>query len=189
MRQAGPARPQDCRPWPARAYLDVAPTSAIAVTAIAHGQAQPLTPTIVGGEVVARTTADGYLLIEDLTLPLADVTVPAGMFGPRPVRFTDLALSLGTQLAVPIAADGPADAIAGFGRADLILAWALVADDGTAWPLGLRRAPRTTFTVAVTADDDGTLRADLAARIDGTAVEVAAGAALRDLTLTVTSAE
>lgn len=171
----------------ARAHLAVAADSDLAVTAIARGQALALTPTIVGGEVVIRTTADRYLLVEDLTLPLADVTVPAGMFGPGPVRFTDLRLTLGTQLSVPIPADGPVDAIVGFGQADLILDWSLVSADGAVLPLGMRKAPRTAFTVAITSADDGRVRADLATHIDGTAIVVTDLAALTDLTLAITS--
>ncbi|MBK9033191.1 MAG: hypothetical protein IPL61_18285 [Myxococcales bacterium] len=172
----------------ARARLDVAADGDLAVTAIARGQALALTPTIVGGEVVLRTTADHYLLVEDLTLPLADVTVPAGMLGPAPVRFTDLRLTLGTQLSVPIPVDGPLDAIVGFGKADLILDWSLVSDDGAVLPLGMRKAPRTPFTVAITTDLDGRVRADLATHIDGTAIVVTDLAALTDLTLAITSA-
>lgn len=170
-----------------RAYLDVATDSQLAVTAVAHGQPLELAPTIIGGEVVARTTADGYLLIEDLTLPLADLTVPAGVFGATPTRFTDLVVSLGTQLAVPLPPDGgELDVVAGTGRADLILDWALVDTDGTVRPLGLRRAPRTPFTVAIHRDVDGTLRAELGARTSE--VVIAGDAALTDVALAVVGA-
>lgn len=170
----------------ARAYLDVAADSQLDVTAVAHGLPLAIAPTIVGGEVVARTTADGYLLIEDLTLPLADVTVPAGVFGPTPVRFTDLVVSLGTQLAVPLPPDGEVDVVAGTGRADLILDWAMVDPDGIVRPLGLRRAPRAPFTVAIHRALDGSLHAELGARTD--AVVIAGDAALTDVALAVVSA-
>lgn len=171
----------------ARAYLDVAADSQLAVTAVAHGQPLALAPTIVGGEVVARTTADGYLLVEDLTLPLADLTVPAGVFGSTPTRFTDLVVSLGTQLAVPLPPDGgDADALSGSGRADLILDWAVVEPDGAVRPLGLRRAARAPFTVTIRRDDAGALRAELGARTGD--VLIAGDAALTDVALAVVGA-
>lgn len=171
----------------ARAHLSVTADSTVDATALARGRAEPIAPPVIGGQVVVRTTADGYLLVEDLTLALGDVTLPAGMLGEAPVRFTDLALTLGTQLAVPVADAPDAAALVGTGRADLVLDWALVDADGRLLPLGLRRAPRVPFTVAVTADADGTLRADLASRIDGTAVTIDGTAAIRDVALTVAS--
>ncbi len=173
----------------ARAHLAVTSASDLDATAVASGHALAIAPAITGGEVVVRTTADGYLLVEDLTLPVADVTLPAGMIANREVRFTDIVLRLGTQLAVPLPADGPADALVGTGRADLILDWALVDPDGTVVPLGLRKAPRTRFAVAVTTDAAGALRADVAAHVDGTAMVITATAALRDLSLAVVGAE
>jgi|JI10StandDraft_1071094.scaffolds.fasta_scaffold01001_22 hypothetical protein len=172
-----------------RAHLTVSTASDLDATAVASGHALAIAPTITGGEVVVRTTADGYLLVEDLTLPLADVTLPAGMIAERPVRFTDLVLHLGTQLAVALPADAPPDALVGTGQADLILDWALVDADGEVVPLGLRKAPRTRFAVAITADATGALRADLAAHVAGTAMIITATSALRDVSLAVVGAE
>lgn len=172
-----------------RAQLAVTSDSDLDATAVASGHALAIAPAITGGQVVVRTTADGYLLVEDLTLPLADVTLPAGMIADRPVRFTDLVLRLGTQLAVALPAEVPADALVGTGQADLILDWSLVDADGDHVPLGLRKAPRTRFAVAITADATGALRADLAAHVDGTAMIITATSALRDVSLAVVGAE
>lgn len=171
-----------------RAHLAVTADSDLDATAVASGHALAIAPAITGGQVVLRTTADGYLLVEDLTLPLADVTLPRGMIADREVRFTDLVLHLGTQLAVPLPDDGPSDALVGTGQADLILDWSLVDADGSVVPLGLRKAPRTRFAVAVTTDATDALRADVAAHVDGTAMIITATAALRDLSLAVVGA-
>lgn len=172
-----------------RAQLTVTTDSDLDATAVASGHALAIAPAITGGQVVARTTADGYLLIEDLTLPLADVTLPAGMIADRPVRFTDLMLRLGTQLAVALPDVVPDDALVGTGQADLILDWSLVDAAGDHVPLGLRKAPRTRFAVAITTDATGALRADLAAHVDGTAMIITATSALRDVSLAVVGAE
>jgi hypothetical protein len=167
-----------------RAYLEVDPTSQVDATAIASGRALSVAPAIVDGALVVRTTDDGYLLVEDMTLPLTDVTVPSGMFGPAPVRFTDLTVSLGTQLAVPLPADSGA-ALAGSGRADLILDWAMVDRSGRIIPLGMRRAPRAQFTVAIHEGKGGTLHAELATQLDGVAIAIIDGAALTDVALAI----
>lgn len=166
-----------------RASLAVVPGSQLEVTATSTTGATALVPDIVGGELIVRTTADGYLVVEKLTLPLADVTVPAGLVGPTPVTFTDLTVRLGTQLAIPLSAPD-ATVLAGAGRADLVLDWAAL-HDGQVVPLGLRRLPRAPFTVAVGLADDGALTAQLATAVDGPAVLVAGGYQLRDLRLDV----
>ncbi|MBP8810971.1 MAG: hypothetical protein KBG48_21445 [Kofleriaceae bacterium] len=166
-----------------RATLAVVPGSQLDVTATSTTGATALAPEIVDGELVVRTTADGYLLVEKLTLPLADVTVPAGLVGPTPVTFTDLTVRLGTQLAIALP-DPDAAVLAGAGRADLVLDWAAVLG-GEVVPLGLRRLPRAPFTVAVGLDDDGALTAQLSTAVDGPAVLVAGGYQLRDLRLDV----
>lgn len=166
-----------------RATLAVVPGSQLDVTATSTTGATALAPEILDGELIVRTTADGYLLVEKLTLPLADVTVPAGLVGPTPVTFTDLTVRLGTQLAIALPDPG-ASVLAGAGRADLVLDWAAVVD-GQVVPLGLRRLPRAPFTVAVGLGDDGALTAQLATAVDGPAVLVAGGYQLRDLRLDV----
>lgn len=169
-----------------RATLAVDPASQLDVTAIARDTSAPLTPTITGGELVARTTDDGYLLIEKMRLPLADVTVPAGLLGPEPVTFTELTVRLGTQLAVPVA-DPLADTIVGVGRADLVLDWAMI-QGGEVLPLGMRKVSRAPFSVAVAGGDDGPLTVSLTTAVDGPAVQVLEVYQLRDLRLDVVGA-
>jgi hypothetical protein len=150
-----------------RATLAVVPGSQLDVTATSTTGATALAPEIVDGELVVRTTADGYLLVEKLTLPLADVTVPAGLVGPTPVTFTDLTVRLGTQLA--IALPDPDAAVL-----HLVLDWAAVLG-------GMPRAPSRSRS----AGRDGALTAKLSTAVDGPAVLVAGGYQLRDLRLDV----
>jgi hypothetical protein len=166
-----------------RVYLDVGAASDLSFDAIARGgQALDVAPAIEGGTLVLRSTADGYLLAEDLDLPLADVTVPAGVVGPAPVRFTQLVLRLGTQLAVAMPDD---DVVAGTGTADLLLDWAMVDDRGIVIPLATRRLPRARFTIAV--GGAPALHAELSTHIDGTALELADAVTVRDLALDVSA--
>jgi hypothetical protein len=173
-----------------RAFLEVSTDSAVEVSATARG-GQPLDvdPGVLGGQAVLRTTDDGWLLVEDLEIPLDDVTVPPGVLSDRPVTFTDLALRLGTQLAVPL--DPPltddASALAGFGDADLLLDWSMLSWRGDVLPLAMRRIPDAPFTVAVTLDADQRLHATINARVDGVVDELGELVVLRDLSVDVRS--
>lgn len=173
-----------------RAFLDVSTASEVAVSATARsGQALDVDPGVLGGEAVLRTTEDGWLLVEDLSIPLADVTVPAGVLADRPVTFTDLGLRLGTQLAVRPSAplDGEAIALTGFGDADLLLDWAMLSWEGDVLPLAMRRIADAPFVVALELDADGQLHAAINARVDGVVDELGELVVLRDLAVDVVS--
>jgi hypothetical protein len=173
-----------------RAFLEVSTDSAVEVSAIARG-GQPLDvdPGVLGGQAVLRTTEDGWLLVEDLEIPLDDVTVPPGVLSDRPVTFTDLALRLGTQLAVPL--DPPltddTTALAGLGDADLLLDWSMLSWQGDVLPLAMRRIPDAPFTVVLTLDADQRLHAIINARVDGVVDELGELVVLRDLMVDVRS--
>src|SRR5688572_11768465 len=108
-----------------RAFLDLASTSTVGVCAFdPDGHELPyVEPSVEGGRAVLRTTADGWLLVEDLEISLDDVVIPAGELGPDPVVLTDVELRLGTQLEVEPYYSGDGAAAWGTGSADLLLDW------------------------------------------------------------------
>lgn len=174
-----------------RAFLDVSADSDLAVSATARsGQALAVDPGVLGGQAVLRTTADGWLLVEDLEIPLEDVTVPAGVLADRPVTFTDLALRLGTQLAVQplVPLDGDDATLAGWGDADLLLDWSMQSWDGDHLPLAMRRIADAPFAVAIQLDVDGRVHASISTRVDGVVDELGELVVLRDLAVDVVSA-
>jgi hypothetical protein len=175
-----------------RAFLDVSKESDVAVSATARGgQNLDVNPNVLGGgEAILRTTQDGWLLVEDLEIPLDDVTVPPGMLSDRPVTFTDINLRLGTQLAVaPLAPiDDESVALAGWGDADLLLDWAMLSWDGQDHlPLAMRRIADVPFAVAVEMDEAGDLHASITARVDGVVDDLGELVVLRDLAVDVVS--
>jgi len=174
-----------------RAFLDVSRDSDVAVSATGRGgQNLDVNPSVLGGEAILRTTQDGWLLVEDLEIPLDNVTVPPGMLSDRPVVFTDIVLRLGTQLAVaPLAPiDGETVALAGWGDADLLLDWAMLSWDGqNHLPLAMRRIADVPFAVAVEMDAAGDLHASITARVDGVVDDLGELVVLKDLSVDVLS--
>ncbi|HUQ06239.1 MAG TPA: hypothetical protein VM261_27230 [Kofleriaceae bacterium] len=174
-----------------RAFLDITKDSDVAVSATGRGgQSLAVNPSVLGGEAILRTTQDGWLLVEDLEIPLDDVTVPPGMLSDRPVTFTDIALRLGTQLAVsPLAPIDDADvSLVGWGDADLLLDWSMLSWDGQDHlPLAMRRIADVPFAVAVEMDADGELHASITARVDGVVDDLGELVVLEDLAVDVVS--
>ena len=174
-----------------RAFLEVSRDSDVAVSATARGgQNLDVNPGVLGGQAILRTTADGWLLVEDLEIPLDDVIVPAGMLADRPVTFTDIALRLGTQLAVkPLAPIDDDDvSLVGWGDADLLLDWAMLSWNGEDHlPLAMRRIADVPFAVAVEMDAAGDLHASITARVDGVVDDLGELVVLRDLAVDVVS--
>jgi hypothetical protein len=174
-----------------RAFLDITKDSDVAVSATGRGgQSLAVNPNVLGGEAILRTTQDGWLLVEDLEIPLDDVTVPPGMLSDRPVVFTDIVLRLGTQLAVePLAPVDEADvSLVGWGDADLLLDWSMLSWDGQDHlPLAMRRIADVPFAVAVEMDADGELHASITARVDGVVDDLGELVVLKDLAVDVVS--
>jgi hypothetical protein len=174
-----------------RAFLDITKDSDVAVSATGRGgQSLAVNPNVLGGEAILRTTQDGWLLVEDLEIPLDDVTVPPGMLSDRPVVFTDIVLRLGTQLAVePLAPVDEADvSLVGWGDADLLLDWSMLSWDGQDHlPLAMRRIADVPFAVAVELDADGELHASITARVDGVVDDLGELVVLKDLAVDVVS--
>lgn len=170
-----------------RAFLDLAPSSHVGVVATdGHGQAMPyVEPQVVGGRAVMRTTIDGWLLIEDLEVQLADVTIPPGELGADAVRLTDVELRLGTQLAAQPYYSGDGRAAWGAGEADLLLDWSMVTREGDTYPLATQRLGEADFTVAVVVDDTGNLSAEFATAVAGEVHRLTGLVTLSDLSVSV----
>jgi hypothetical protein len=170
-----------------RAFLDLAPTTTVGVCAYgADGNELPyVEPKVQDGRAVLRTTADGWLLVEDLDIQLDDVTIPAGQLGPDPVVLTNVELHLGTQLAVQPFWSGGGDAAWGTGEADLLLDWALVLDDGTPWALATQRLGAAEFTVGVELTEDGSVVAHVNTAVAGEFHELTGLVTLADLSVAV----
>jgi hypothetical protein len=137
-----------------RAFLDLGSDSRIGVTAIGpDGQVMKnVAPPVTGGRAVLRSTEDGFLVVEDLDVKLADVDVPAQDFG-KPIHLTDLVLRLGTQIDVDGDWDANGLAVTGEGTADILLDWSWRLDDGSLYPLATQKLSGAQFDV--TAHDDG----------------------------------
>jgi len=174
-----------------RAFLDISTDSDVAVSATGRGgQHLDVAPSVLGGgEAILRTTEDGWLLVEELEIPLDDVTVPPGTLADRPVTFTNLSLRLGTQLAVrpSVPLDDSAVALTGFGDADLLLDWAMLSWDGDVLPLAMRRIADAPFTVALEVDADNQLHAAINAHVDGVVDDLGELVVLRNLAVDVVS--
>ncbi len=170
-----------------RAFLDLAPSSHVGVVATGGGgEALPyVEPQVVGGRAVMRTTIDGWLLIEDLEIQLADVTIPPGELGPNPIRLTDVELRLGTQLAAVPYYSGDGRAAWGTGAADLLLDWSMVTREGDTYPLATQRLGESDFTVSVVLDDVGNLSAEFATAVNGEVHRLTGLVTLSDLSVAV----
>ena len=170
-----------------RAFLDLAPTSTVGVTAYdASGKPLPyVEPTVHDGQTVLRTTDDGWLLVEDLAIHLDDVVIPAGQLEPTPVVLTNVDLRLGTQLAVQPMWSPDGKSVWGTGKADLLLDWALVLDNGNVWPLATQKLGAQDFTVTVELADDGTVTAQVDALARGKVDQVNGLFSLEDLNVNV----
>ena len=169
-----------------RAFLDLGDDSRVGVTArTIDGMPMPdVQPTVTGGKAVLRATDDGFVIVEDLDVRLADVTVPCAGGG-KPVHLTDLALRLGTQ----IDADGDWGAdgmtVTGDGTGDLLLDWSWVLDDGTIYPLATQKLSRAPFSLHVQQDDAGQLTAAVWMKQDGDLRTIADQVTLSNLSMAV----
>lgn len=152
-----------------RVFLDLAPSSRVGVCAFdADGNELPyVEPTVIGGRAVFRTTEDGWLLVEDLEVELADVTIPPGELGPEPIELVDVRLRLGTQLAAQPFWSGDGEAAWGSGDADLLLDWSWLTPDDGVYPLATQKLGAADFTVSVARAPDGNLSAQVATAVPG----------------------
>lgn len=153
----------------ARETLTLQPTSLVGVAAYDDdGNALPcLQPSVAGGEAILRTTEDGVLVIEKMTIQLTEVVVEPGVIYSAPIHLTDIQLRLGTQLAIePTWADDD-NAAEGFGNADLLLDWSVLDKDGDHLPLATQILRRTDFAVNAYQDADGQIRLEVGSTVEG----------------------
>lgn len=169
-----------------RAFLDLGNDSRVGVTATdPSGQPLPdVQPTVTGGRAVLRATDDGFVIVEDLDVKLADVTVQCEP-GAKPIHLTDLALRLGTQ----VDADGDWSpdgmTVAGEGSGDLLLDWSWLLDDGTIYPLATQKLSHAPFSLQIGQDDHGQLTAAVWMKQDGDLRTIADQVTLSDLSMAV----
>lgn len=170
-----------------RVFLDLAPSSTVGVVATdADGNPMPyVEPRVTGGRAVLRTTEDGWLLVEDLDVQLADVVIPPGAIGDDAVTLTEVGLHLGTQLAAEPYWAGDGDGAWGSGDADLLLDWSMVTSQGDVYPLATQLLGDAEFTVAVRRDEDGTLHAEVDTAIPGEVHRLTGLVTLSDLSIAV----
>jgi hypothetical protein len=174
-----------------RQFLELAPSSHVGVVATdADGEPMPyVEPQVVGGRAVLRLTDDGWLLVEDLEVQLADVRIPPGELGPDQVELTDVWLRLGTQLDASPFWSGDGRAAWATGDADLLLDWSLVTDDVGAWPLATQKIEAMDFTIGVVAEDGGELTATVSTSRSGKVHEIAGLVTFSDLSVAVDAVE
>ncbi|HTJ42290.1 MAG TPA: hypothetical protein VL463_09370 [Kofleriaceae bacterium] len=169
-----------------RAFLDLGADSRIGVTAVGpDGHVMPgVAPAVNGGRAVLRSTDDGFVVVEDLDIKLADVDVPADTFG-KPIHLTNLVLRLGTQIDVDGDWADSGMSVTGTGKADLLLDWAWRLDDGSIYPLATQKLKDATFDVSARELDDGRLTAAVWMTKPGELRNFADRVMLRDLSLAV----
>ena len=169
-----------------RAFLDLGTDSHVGVTAKdpSGNVMQGVAPQVTGGRAVLRSTEDGFLIVEDLDVALADVTVPPMTFG-QPIHLTDVRLRLGTQIDEDGDWASSGMYVTGSGKADLLLDWSWVLDDGTIYPLATQKLSGALFETAVREDDAGALHADVWMTQPGTVKTIADAVTLSDLSLAV----
>ena len=164
-----------------RESLSLVEPSEVGVTAYdRNGATVPcIQPAVTAGDAVVRVTADELLLLEKLDIVLSDVVLKPGVVHPeQPIRLTDVRMRLGTQLVIePIWSDDYMFA-AGTGRADLLLDWAVLDDDGDVLPLATQKLRDVEFEVAARQTGTGEIVIDVLSVHPGTlwdftAVEVA----------------
>lgn len=179
--EPGPADPALRSELGGRQMLSIETSSAVEL-GLAQDEVDmlPVRPAVLGGHAQVRATADGFLVIEDLQLNLADVSVDKTWPSPHTVQLTGISFRLGTQLAVD--AVWTDDHAVGEGTADLLMDWAIRTEDGEVLPLATQRARDVVLTVDVMLDDDGTVRGHVDARVDGQLWRLA-GIEVHDLTL------
>jgi hypothetical protein len=170
-----------------RAFLDLAGDSRVGVTATGpDGASMPdVTPTVTGGRAVLRSTEDGFVVVEYMNVKLADVEVPAGTFGARPITLTDLSLRLGTQVDIDGDWAPSGLSVTGAGTGDVLLDWSMLLEDGSHYQLATQKLAHAPFDVAVSVDDYGRLTATAWMSADGKLRTFADRVTLSDLSLAV----
>ncbi len=158
-----------------RQTLVLEAASDVGVTALNNaGQPIPcVQPTVTDGEAVIRAAENNaalpaQLIVEGMTVNLSDVYVPAAESTyPADLHLTEVRLRLGTQLVLEPEWSFNGDFAVGTGRADLLLDWSLLEDDGDALPLATQLLRDVTFDVYVELTDDAAVVTEVRANVAG----------------------
>jgi hypothetical protein len=75
--------------------------------------------------------------------------------------------------------------VTGSGKADLLLDWSWLLDNGTIYPLATQKLAGSLFETAVREDDAGNLHADVWMTQPGTVKQIAGTVTLSDLSLAI----
>src|SRR5262249_28668483 len=106
----------------------------------------------------------------------------------EPIHLTDVRLRLGTQIDEDGDWAPSGTYVHGEGKADLLLDWSWVLDNGTVYPLATQKLSGALFETAVREDAGGTLRADVWMTQPGEVKRIADTVTLADLSLAVVAA-
>jgi hypothetical protein len=164
------------------------PPSLVGVAAFdGAGRALPcLQPDVLAGRAVLRSD-DGLLLVEAMDIELSDVRIEAGVVYDRPIDLTDIELRLGTQIVVEAHWSADGRAAHGSGRADLLMDWALIDQDGAVLPLATQLLRDVEFAVDARLGDDGEVTAAVRAAVDGTVRRFGDTVELADFSMAVSA--
>ncbi|MBK9034859.1 MAG: hypothetical protein IPL61_26950 [Myxococcales bacterium] len=151
----------------AGAALPILRGGAVALTADQAGVARPVTPGVRGGQVVVRAVGDDRLAVQALTIDLDDVDLEHALGDTtRVLHLTDLHLRLGTQRDGVAAWRADGAGVDTSTTVELVLDWALRADDGDVLPFASQRIGDVGLELQVTADGPAVV-ATVDARVAG----------------------
>lgn len=151
----------------AGAVLPVLRGGAVALTADQAGVARPVTPGVRGGQVVVRALGDDRLAVQALAIELDDVDLEHALGDTiRILHLTDLHLRLGTQRAGAATWRADGAGVDASTTVELVLDWALRADDGDVLPFASQRIGEVALELQVSADGPAVLAA-VDARVAG----------------------
>jgi hypothetical protein len=153
--------------------------------AVTGGGTSDIDIAIQGGQIELWATGDGLLVISDLEVDAADVTIGPEVVPPSGVQLTGLRGRLKTPVAVVPTVRG--DRISAIARLSLIAEWSMVGDAG-AHPLSPLELPDLPFSVEIERTDAG-WTARLVAFQDGQFWSFADLWQLADLTLDLYAAD
>jgi hypothetical protein len=144
-----------------------------------------LQPSVQGGTATMRTTETGLLLVEKMTVHLSDITIKPGILGDQTILLTNMTLQIGTQIVIDPEYGNNGEFATGQGTADLLLDWSFESHTGNTFPLATQIIRDAQFSVTAELQEDGSIRAEVDAHIDGYLGNFANRIAIADLSIAV----
>jgi len=190
---AGPSAPANLHEkLAAGAAFDVsAHGSTVSLTARLVAEGDPLPPRalpVLGGSVALHTDAGGQLVVDTLEVAFDDVVLTGEEFPPDGLHLTGMSVALDAPAACEPFWSEAGDSVVASPRASVVLAWAIVAPDGTLVPLAPQSFTDVPLDLAVETTWDGTLSLALTGGAAGTFWSWGGIAELSDLTFDVEAA-